>query len=165
MADVAKLQRSRPDTLRTFFSEHHSGRTEINDRSLEGIRRAIPATHDTAVIASSVAAVGALVRLLRELRAPIQCYDEQIEAMTRQHPDFLIFDSLPGAGSALVPRLIVAFGTQRARYKSASELQCYSGIAPVLASSGKQAWVHWRWACPKFLRQTFHEWPAHSIGS
>ena len=25
-------------------------------------------------------------------------------------------------------------------------------------SSGKQKWIHWRWACPKFLRQTFHEW-------
>ena len=25
--------------------------------------------------------------------------------------------------------------------------------------------MHWRWACPKFLRQTFHEWAAHSIGS
>ena len=47
---------------------------------------------------------------------------------------------------------------------SASELQCYSGIAPVLVSSGKQAWVHWRWACPKFVRQTFQEWAAHSIG-
>jgi hypothetical protein len=51
------------------------------------------------------------------------------------------------------------------RYHSASELQPYSGIAPVLASSGKQRWVHWRWACPKFVRQTFHEWAAHSIGS
>ena len=64
-----------------------------------------------------------------------------------------------------MPRLIAALGTQRDRYNSASELQCYSGIAPVLASSGKQSWVHWRWACPKFLRQTFHEWAAHSIGS
>ena len=24
--------------------------------------------------------------------------------------------------------------------------------------------VHFRWACPKFLRQTFHEWAGHSIG-
>ena len=33
----------------------------------------------------------------------------------------------------------------------------------MLASSGKQHWVHWRWACPKFLRQTFHEWAVHSL--
>ena len=35
----------------------------------------------------------------------------------------------------------------------------------MLANSGKHCWVHWRWACPKFLRQTFHEWATHTIGS
>ena len=113
---------------------------------------------------NAFAAVTAWVRLLRELREAIHAYDEQIGTIARQHPDFVIFDSLPGAGAALVPRLIAALGTQRDRYNSASELQCYSGIAPVVASSGKQSWVHWRWACPKFVRQTFHEWAAHSIG-
>ena len=49
------------------------------------------------------------------------------------------------------------------RYQTASEVQCLSGIAPVVAASGKQRWVHWRWACPKFLRQTLHEWALHSI--
>lgn len=162
---LQKLQKARPDTLRTFFIQHHSCRSENIQRRLEEIHRAIPATHDPAVITSGVAAAMAVVRLLRELREAIHSYDEQIETMARQHPDFEIFDSLPGAGAALVPRLIAALGTQRDRYNSASELQCYSGIAPVLASSGKQSWVHWRWACPKFLRQTFHEWAAHSIGS
>jgi hypothetical protein len=23
--------------------------------------------------------------------------------------------------------------------------------------------VHWRWSCPKFLRETFHEWSAQTI--
>ena len=32
----------------------------------------------------------------------------------------------------------------------------------MLASSGKLHWVHWR-SCPKFLRQTFHDWALHSI--
>ena len=50
------------------------------------------------------------------------------------------------------------------RYQSAEELQQFSGVAPVTESSGKTHWVHWRMACPKFLRQTFHEFAAHSIG-
>ena len=58
---------------------------------------------------------------------------------------------------------MAAMGSQRERYQSAAEIQRYSGIAPVVASSGKLRWVHWRWACPKFLRQTFHEWALHSI--
>ena len=63
----------------------------------------------------------------------------------------------------MAPRLIAAMGSQRERYQSAADIQRYSGIAPVVASSGKLRWVHWRWACPKFLRQTFHEWALHSI--
>ena len=145
--------------------QHHSCTLENIDRRLEEIQRAVPATHDLAVITAGVATALAVVRLLRELRQSIHSYDGQIEKLARVHPDFEIFDSLPGAGAALVPRLIAAFGTQRDRYHSARELQCYSGIAPVVASSGKQSWVHWRWACPTFLRQTFHEWALHTIAS
>ena len=42
-------------------------------------------------------------------------------------------------------------------------MQTYSGIAPVTETSGKRKWIHFRWACPKFLRQSFHEWAGHSI--
>ena len=55
------------------------------------------------------------------------------------------------------PRLATAFGSERDRYDSAAEVQKFSGVAPVTESSGKMRWVHWRLACPKFLRQTFHE--------
>ena len=161
---LEKVQKARLDTLRKFLLQHHCKSDSI-ERRWEEIRQAVPATHDAAVICSSSAAVLALVRILREVRDAIRSYDEQIETLVRQHPDFAIVDSLPGAGSALTPRLIAALGTQRDRYHTASELQSYSGIAPVLASSGKQCWVHWRWACPQFVRQTFHEWAAHSIGS
>src|ERR1039457_1848324 len=93
----------------------------------------------------------------------IRQYDRQIEQLAKAHPDFAIFDSLPGAGEVLVPRLIAAFGTQRDRYANAAEIQQYTGIAPVTEASGQQHWVHWRWSCPKFLRQTFHEWAGQSI--
>jgi hypothetical protein len=33
----------------------------------------------------------------------------------------------------------------------------------VMEKSGKKQWIHFRWACPKFLRQSFHEWASHSI--
>ena len=48
--------------------------------------------------------------------------------------------------------MMVAFGTQRDRYQSAYEMQCYSGIAPVTEASGNSQWVHFRFICPKFLR-------------
>jgi hypothetical protein len=62
----------------------------------------------------------ALVRILRDLRAKIQDYDKQIETLARQHPEFALFDSFPGAGAALVQRLIAVMGTQRERYHNES---------------------------------------------
>ena len=103
------------------------------------------------------------MRTLATLNESIREYDRQIEQLAKAHPDFAIFDSLPGAGEVLVPRLIAAFGTQRDRYANAVEIQQYTGIAPVTEASGPQHWVHWRWSCPKFLRQTFHEWAGQSI--
>ena len=29
--------------------------------------------------------------------------------------------------------------------------------------SGNSQWIHWRWSCPTFLRQTFVEWAALTI--
>jgi transposase len=162
---LEKAQKARPETLRRFFTEHHSCDAEAIKARVEEIRTSMSSTHDTAVTQSCSSAALALIRILREIRNAIASYDQQIETLARQHPEFVIVDSLPGAGAALAPRLIAALGTLRDRYSSASDLQAYSGIAPVLASSGKQRWVHCRWACPKFLRQTFHEWALHSIRS
>lgn len=71
--------------------------------------------------------------------------------------------SFPGVGQALAPRLISALGTDRARFANANQLQSYTGIAPVKEASGKRCWIHRRWACPKFVRQTFQEWAQHSL--
>ena len=51
----------------------------------------------------------------------------------------------------------------RLSIRPSEEPQCYSGIAPVTEASGKRQWVHIRLACPKFVRQTFHEFAASSI--
>ena len=93
----------------------------------------------------------------------IKRFDIEIESVAKQHKDYALFTALPGAGPSLAPRLLVAFGEQRERYNSAADIQKYSGIAPVTERSGKKHWVHWRWQCPTFLRQTFVEWAAQTI--
>src|SRR5258708_39907469 len=95
-----------------------------------------------------------LVAQLRTALAAIDVFDREIAAVARALPDFDLFDSLPGAGPHLTPRLLAAFGEQRDRFRGADELQKYSGIAPVTERSGKKCWVHWRWHCRTFLRQT-----------
>ena len=83
--------------------------------------------------------------------------------MFAAHADHDIFASFPGAGDVCAPRLAAAFGTDRSRWDSAAELQAHSGIAPVTERSGKSLWVHHRLACPKFVKQTFHEFADQSI--
>jgi transposase len=160
---LADLQRVRRPTLDRFLTQHRCGGVENRSQRWQQIQSAVPATKDVAVLKSFSLTAKCLVRLLREMKAAVETYDRAIDDLSRTHPDFDLFDSFPGAGNALVPRLIAAFGSQRDRWANASELQCYAGIAPVLETSGRQRWVHVRWACPKFVRQTFHEWALHSL--
>jgi transposase len=106
--------------------------------------------------------VHALVAQLRVTLQAITDVDKAIAQRAQDQPDFPLFDAFPGAGAVFAPRLLVAFGEQRARFSSAEELQKYTGMAPVTERSGKKAWVHWRLQCPTFLRQTFVAWAAAS---
>ena len=160
---LEELQKVPPARLRTFFRKHRCRDQELIERRMVGIQQAIPATRDRAVIEAKSAVVKISAQLIRSLARGIADLDRKIEEAAEAHPDFFIFESLPGAGAALAPRLLVAFGSQRERYANAEEVQAYTGIAPVTERSGKKKWVHFRWACPKFLRQTFHEWAGHSI--
>ena len=130
---------------------------------MQGIGQAMPAIRDRAVIEAKRTVVQVIAQLLRTLLEGIATLDRKIAEAAEVHPDYFIFQSLPGAGAALAPRLLAALGSQRDRYASAEEVQKYSGIAPVTERSGKKKWVHFRWACSKFLRQSFHEWAGHSI--
>jgi transposase len=157
------VQLARRATLETFFRAHHVRYADVIAQRIEAIKSATPLTTDDGVIAPNALLVQALVAQLRVTLQAIADFDTAIAQCAQRHPDFPFFQALPGAGPVFAPRLLVAFGEQRARYASAAELQKYAGIAPVTERSGKKAWVHWRLQCPKFLRQTFVEWAAESI--
>lgn len=107
--------------------------------------------------------VETLVAQLRVLIKASDRYDEEIDAISKTLPDYWLFASFPGAGQIQAPRLVVAFGDDRERFASASEVQTYAGIAPVVVRSGNRCWIHWRIACSTFLRQTFAEWAGSTI--
>jgi transposase len=162
---LEELQRSHPGTLRKFFHEQNCRGEEKIEARITAIYQAMPATQDEAVRAGAAAIARGLVEVLVTLRKNIVEFDRRIAEIVATHPEAPLFDSLPGAGKVLVPRLIVAFGTRRERFADAEEMQRYSGIAPVKIASGKTLQVHFRRACPKFLRQTFHEFASHSIAT
>src|SRR6516225_9766576 len=150
LEDLQKVPLAR---LRTFFRKHHCRDQEVIERRILAIRQATLAVRDRAVIEAKSTVVKVIVWVIGSLLEGIADLDEKIQEAAAAHPDFFIFDSLPGAGAVLAPRLLAAFGSQRERYGNAGEVQAYSGIAPVMERSGKKKWVHCRIACPKFLRQ------------
>ena len=147
----------------SFFRDHHGRSPEVIARRIQAIKSATPLTTDDGVIAPHALLVQTLVAQLRVTLQAIADFDIAIAQRAQSHPDFPLFQTLPGAGPVFASRLLVAFGEQRERYPSATALQKYAGIAPVTERSGKKSWVHWRLQCPKFLRQSFVEWAAESI--
>jgi transposase len=146
-----------------FFKVHHSVRSATNERRLAELKHAVPLTSDAAILNSSLLLVKVLVAQLRTVLGAIAEYDRHIEAVCQTHAEYALFAALPGAGPVYAARLTAAFGSDRTRWKSADDLLCFTGIAPALERSGKQQSIRWRYFCPKFLRQSFHEYAAESV--
>jgi len=160
---LAQARRARKATLEKFFHEHNMNRKALLERRVTAIKSAMPLTTDEAVIVPYRLQALTLVAQLKVALESIRIYDEEIAGLAPQHPDYGLFNTLPGAGPSLAPRLLVAFGEQRERFTSAAEVQKYGGSATVTPRSGQTTWIHWRWQCPTFLRQTFVEWAAQTI--
>jgi len=157
------LQQVRPSRLRKFYFNYGRPRTEKIEARLEQIKQALPLTEDPAAVLAGSLMVRALAAQIRPLIVVIEEFDDEIKRLFQKHPDRQVFESLPGAGAVLAPRLLAAFGADRERWESAAEIQTLSGIAPVTEQSGKKRFVHRRFACSKFVRQTFHEFAGSSI--
>ena len=160
---LTQAKQARINTLNRFFREHHMYREGVLNHRRQAIHSARPLTLDDAVIVPYRLHALVLVEQLELMLKAIDQFDDEIEKLACGHPDYALFQSLPGAGPSLGPRLLVAFGEQRERFKSAADIQKYSGIAPVTERSGKKHWVHWRLQCPTFMRQTFVEWASQTI--
>jgi transposase len=157
-----QLQRTHPHSLRRFLQQHGYRNEEQIEQLVNKIRSAKTLTDDSAIIDPAGLYVQTLVQQLQQLALHVADFEQQIRLAMSQHEDAALFRSLPGAGEALAPRLLVALGSNRDRFSSAQEVQCYTGIAPVTRRSGQSHVVLRRRACPKFLRQTFHEFAEHS---
>jgi transposase len=161
--DFASLKKASTHKLRSFFYGHQCRSEKKIQTRLQLIESAQPLTRDSAIIEPGALTAQMLARQLQALAPYIRQYDEQIAQLFSQHPDRVLFDNLPGAGDALAPRLLSAFGSNRERFDNVLEPLSFFGLAPVTERSGKTTLIHFRWACPKFLRQTFHEFAGCSV--
>jgi len=162
-----ELQRASPRQLEQWLPKRRRAAEdapaeEILRERIAALRKAKPLTSDKAVLEHARLAVVNLVVMIRTLNCAIAECEAKIAELFAEHPDAALFASFPGAGETLAPRLAAAYGSDRDKFQRPEEMQQFSGIAPVTKASGKTTTVHMRWACPKFLRQTFHEFALRS---
>ena len=155
--DPRQLRRADRRLIRCVLNDHSIRNERQQDQIIDRIRSAQLLCDDEALITPLAMTVKLLASQIQQSRKTIQEFDTKIAEVMKQHPDAHLFTSLRGAGPALAPRLLCAFGSQRDRWADADALAAFSGIAPVTLKSGKLRQVHRRFACPKYLRQTFHE--------
>jgi transposase len=161
--DLKQAQKARQSTLTNFFKSHRCVRPAVIEERIKAIKSAMALTEDEAVIIPFQRIVLAFTLQLKQVLTSIHEYDLEIARRFKQHGEYKIFESFPGAGPVYGPRLLAAFGSNRNRFNTADEVNRLSGIAPVLERSGNKCWIHWRYSCPTFLRQTFVEWARQTI--
>jgi transposase len=101
----------------------------------------------------ALALIAQLVPLLEQIAA----YEKEIAHLFLTHADSQIFESLPGAGKRLAPRLLAELGDDPTRYTACTQLAALAGTAPVLYQSGNYRKAHRRHACLKPLRNALYQ--------
>jgi transposase len=157
------FQQAKATTIKRFFYGHNIRSPEVIEKALRLAATAKVLTTDSAIVESGSRLSLMHLQIIQTLNPIIDHYERRIEKVFHDHPEAHLFSHLPGAGPALAPRLLAFFGTDRSRYEAAENIQSFSGIAPVTKSSGKSKVVYFRRACPKFDRQTFHEFARLSL--
>jgi transposase len=161
--DLPAFQQAKPATIKRFYYGHNVRSAKTIEQVLHLARTAQPLTTDAALVESGQRLTQVHLQIIQTLNPFIEDYERRIEVVFHGHPEAKLFDQLPGAGPVMAPRLLAFFGTDRSRFAAASNVQSFCGIAPVTRSSGRTKVAFFRHACPKFDRQTFHEFARLSI--
>ncbi len=141
-----------------FLHTHRLWRSQtVADRlKLFASAQALPAS--AAVTAAKSLLAVSLVKVLFTLQGQLDEYRRRITEAFKQHPDYDVFGSLPGAKATLGPRLLSELGSVREEYPDPDALMCQAGVSPVSYQSGQVNKCRLRRACNKVLRATIHLW-------
>lgn len=133
--------------LAAFLRKHgYSGR-RTSAELLERLHSAPAGLADGPESEARHDAVLAMVRLLRALNGSIKELDRSVVAHLDEHPDAIVFRSLPRAGQVNAAQMLAEWGDCREAYDGPEAVAALSGMAPVTRRSGKHLAVGFRWAC------------------
>lgn len=160
--DPRQIKRAHAATLTNVMREAGVRNQPKIDSLIRQIWESKLLTSDAAIHSAMAIAFKAQCQVMLEYGKAIEQFDDAIKTAMQAHQDAKLFTPLPGAGDALAPRILTAFGSDRQRYTHSDEVANVAGISPVTKQSGKSCVVVQRRACSKFLRQTFHEFADHA---
>lgn len=155
--DPRKLRRADRKLVDRVLRENGISSPTDRQKMIAQFRETPLLTNDSALIEPLALMCELLASQIVASRKTVSAFDQEIRKALNAHGDGSLFLALRGAGPTMAARLLCAFGSQKDRWKNADELAAFSGIAPLTRQSGKSRVVLQRWACPKFLKQTFHE--------
>ena len=104
---LAQLKRAHPKTLRVFMKQQGLRNIQKQTKLIETIRATVPLTTDVTIVEPNAPFSRLLAKQIEQLNQTVGQFDK--------HADAALYRILPGAGDALVPRLIVALGSDRDR--------------------------------------------------
>jgi hypothetical protein len=143
-----------------------AGRQRNLDTRAAEIQAALRAPHLTgpAALAQAFAATTkATVRIISELNHQISELEEALADRFRQHPDTVIYRSLPGLGDVLGARVPGEFGDDPGRYATAKHRRNYAGTSPLTVASGRKRAVLARHIRNRRLYDAIDQWAFCSL--
>ena len=94
----------------------------------------------------------AMVDTVEMINTRITAIEERIGEVFANHPDRVIFASLPRSGTVRAANLLAEIGDCRQRFPTDAALAALAGVSPSTRQSGKREQTVFRWACNKKLR-------------
>ena len=134
--------------------------TEIS-QALRSAQLAAPAAVVDAFAALTTASVG----IITELNEQISHLEAALAEHFEQHPDAVIYLSLPGLGDVLGARVLGEFGDSPDRYATAKSRKNYAGTSPLTVASGKKRAVLARHVRNRRLYDAIDQWAFCSLST
>ena len=151
-----KLKQANKSTLTRFFNKR-TNKKSLTPIRVEAVQACMCVVDDDDLTELYETQLLDLHRRIKVFNESIHVYDTKLKQHYEKNIDHLVFDSFPGSGPVMGPRLMAFFGNDRSKFGDVREALQHSEIAPVLTQSGKTKVVKRRYMCSKFRQQTFVE--------
>lgn len=161
--DPASFAKARSSTLRRFFYANRCRSGSLMDQRMQIHSDTTSSCADEVTLHTGKLQLEAYLGIIESLNQTVQTYDEQIQNCYQQHPQKALFDSFPGAGEVLAPRLATVLNAYTDYCHNAQDLAVYTGVAPIRKKSGKSCSIAKRLHLPAFLHQTMVEFAQWSL--